>query len=545
MMQLANNNFYQHNPQSPTQRGMACRILALALLFAVQLIPCVSTVMAAEMATIAVEPIDHADMSTDFVVPDTFTSNLPLLVLEPGSDKNRANSARLNLYSGSFKQNSLGQVASASLDIHLSKQSNQPGKANYAMALQAHDNRQVSLANLPEGSQWRLHGSSDDRGMLRNGLAYSLGRAIFAENAPQTTYCEVLFKINDQYHYQGIYILAQSLEQITSSNPTDFLLAYEPANDKGRAGQSEGEDSFLSLTLSDRGFSMVYPPDGQAALQVEGQLDVLQNTLHSLTPDIFLNYLSVMDQDSAIDLFILNEMLLNPQAGPIAFYLAGGKNQALRFIPRWDFDQALDNSSLRNHPLALDHPPPDISAPSILSRKVPVWRQLENGETISDLRIYPLYENMGGQKFLWFDRLFLSRPFLMGLFERYHDLRRGPLAPEKVSAMVDDLARQLGPALLRDWQRWRAAYEAAPLAAFTDAQGEKLNRQTYSYEQELVKIRYLLRSQDLLFMEQIAQLHGLSADLFDQANSGNLQAGLALATIIAFLLLTHFLTRKL
>ena len=114
--------------------------------------------------------------------------------------------------------------------------------------------------------------------------------------------------------------------------------------------------------------------------------------------------------------------------------------------------------------------------------------------------------------------------------------------------MVDGLASDLGPALERDWERWREYYSAADgayaVSPFVDAEGDRLIRQTASYEQELVKIRHLLRRQDLSFMEQIAHLDRLSADLFDKTTSGNRRAGYAMAVILGFLILTHFLTRK-
>ena len=185
----------------------------------------------------------------------------------------------------------------------------------------------------------------------------------------------------------------------------------------------------------------------------------------------------------------------------------------------------------------------------MLERRLPVWRQLENGGDIRNLRLYPVYRIMDADNFLWFDRLFLSRPFLMELFSRYHELRRGPLSPENVSALVDETAAGLGPALERDWKRWESEYAATQgpyfLAPYTDGRGEQHGRQTFSYDQELVKIRHALLGQDEFLTRQMSQLNWISVDLFDQATSGNRRGAYAFATIIAFLFLTYVLTRKL
>lgn len=517
-----------------------------------------------DKALIAAHVSEFDKVNDRFIVDDTFSSHLPLLVIEPGRNETAFSpvSARLTVHADDSGQNSMKKSPGTVLNVLLTVEGNEneAGKKTYSVKLASQTDdvseEEVSLVGLPKAGQWRLHGSAQDKGMLRNGLAYTFGRILFPDDTPETRYCEVLFKVDGRYHYQGLYILAESVAQTFQiRHPLEdgsFLLEYSPKQDLSRQNASlpGGEKLFLSKTLNDRGFFMIHPPQGNTAveLRAESELDSLESVLHSLTPGTFMKYLSMLEQDSAIDLYILNEMLLNAEASAVSFYLAGKKRGPLRFQPVWNFDQALDNVPIRTDALALEEKLPDISTPSILSRRIPVWRQLENGGDISDLRLYPLYVSMDGDRFVWFDRLFLSRPFLVGILDRYHALRRGPLSPEKVAATVDALARELGPALERDWRRWSDIYDASEgpgaLAPFTDAKGERFIRQTASYDQELVKIRYLLRRQDSLFMEQINQMDQLSADLFDRATSGNFRAGYALATVIAFLFLTYLLTRK-
>lgn len=500
----------------------------------------------------------------DFTVDDGFSSHLPVLLITPAEEAAEGSSvsARLSVYDAPSGRNALHDAPAVSLDVFLTKDGSfehdgpgASGKAAYAVTLAPQTDGAppagLSLAGLPESDGWRLHGSVRDKGMLRNGLAYALGRVLFPDSTPETRYCEVLVEENGRYRYQGIYILAESdarfFRSLDSDAPESALLEHAP---KGARGLPTGDDIFLARTLQDRGFTLLYPKDGGAAreFRVESEMETVDAALHSLNPGTFLSYSSLLDQNSLIDLYILNELLLNARAAPVPFRLLSEKGGKLRVLPVWQFDEALDNAAVRPGALAFEEPLPDIPAPSVLARKIPVWRQLENGGDIRDLRLYPLYVAMDGAHFPRFDRLFMSRPFLTGLYARYHELRRGPLAPEKVTAAVDALAKTLGPALERDWLRWANEYTGADspyaLAPYTDAKGETRIRQTVSYDQELTKMRHFLRGQDAFLVQGFAQLNRTSADLFDESTSGNRQAGYALATVIAFLFLTHLLTRK-
>lgn len=503
-----------------------------------------------------------ARVGPDFSVDSSFRSHLPLLVFETDDS-----ATHLEVYASFTGSNFLQHVPQASLSVAMLEEPGQKGsgKRSYSLTLidsplaDAAQARGISLAGLPEDRRWRLQGSLRDRGMLRNGLAYEIGRILFPVDTPATQYCEVLFKRNGRYEYQGIYILAQSLEGLFTRRSAGsvgtaggILLHYSPDRDRMRQGPGEaGDEAVYGWSLQDRGFRTVYPLTGVPISQegrMEMAIDRLEKTLESLRPGTYLTYMSQLDQQSAQDIFLLNSLLLNTSRS-VPFFLARKPDDQLLMLPDWDFDTAIDNAPVRRRPLPFEQEPPDVVPPSPLAKRIPVWRQLEDGRGIRGLRLYPVYESLDGGSFLWFDRLFLSKPFLTGLAARYAELRRNSLAPEKVSAMVDSLATRLGPALERDWYRWQREYTASQgqcaLLPFTDAEGETHIRQTTSYGQELIKIRYSLREQDRFLAAQMGQMGWLSADLFDRAMDGNRQAGYALAVMLAFLFLTYMLTRKL
>lgn len=503
-------------------------------------------------------------LAPDYTVDDSFTSHLPILVLEATGEEASPEGApaRVTVYADSGGSPSFLTSPKTSVNIVMRKEAGQdsPAKATYILELADSSSvlQQVPLAGLPAGNRWRLQGSTRDKGMLRNGIAYALGRSLFPQYTPETRYCEVLIKENGIYRYDGLYILSQSMEQLLPRSGGDrgqtLLIEYTPAMDKTSysGGQMDEEGIVFGLSLRDRGFSVVYPrgdDDGQQKSTAEIRIDEVETVLRSLKPGTYLKYSSLLDQRSAIDFYIFNALMLNAHEDPLPLYLVKQGSDGFAFMPVWNFDASIDNVSVRHRPLPFEQEPLRLTPPSVLERRMPVWRQLENGGDIRNLRHYPVYQIMDADHFLWFDRLFLSRPFLMGLFSRYHELRRGPLAPERVTALVDGLATSLGPALERDWKRWEKEYTAASgpfaLMPFTDDKGEEHLRQTFSYDQELVKIRHNLLEQDSFLMGQTSQLNWISADLFDEATSGNRQGAYAFVAIIGFLILTYLLTRKL
>lgn len=295
-------------------------------------------------------------------------------------------------------------------------------------------------------------------------------------------------------------------------------------------------------------------PDGEgdraeSRRQIGVELAKLESALHALQPEAFLSYESMLDQRSAIDLYILNSLLLNGLEATTPFRIFKNDKGRLQFLPIWNFDTALDNAPARSYPLPFEEKLIVAEPPSLLARRLPVWRTLEAGGDIRDLRVYPAYLTLDGENYLWFDRLFLSRSFLTELYDRYHQLRQTFLSPENVQKMVDDMTAGLGPALERDWTRWHEHYAAEDgpyaLSPFIDEEGIGHIRQTWSYDQDAVKIRRNLRAQDVFLMEQMEQLVWMSVDLYDRGTAGNRQAAYSLLTIVGMLILMHLLSRKL
>ncbi|CAK7030281.1 MAG: hypothetical protein DELT_02755 [Desulfovibrio sp.] len=509
-----------------------------------------------------------AGLDGEFMVGPGFSTHLPLIVIEPLEAVDNAMRALMTVHdaadASTGERNTLASSGSAgpAFSVLLRREPGQtlPGKKSYIIELAptAENNAPegIPLAGLPKDARWRLQGSTRDKGMLRNGLAYALGREIFPEATPETRYCEVLFKKGDTYQYGGIYILSETLEhlarRLSGGTGQPVLLRYDPERDKQRTALKAGDDLLFGFTLQNRGFSVTYAGDALAAQEksrLEADLNKIESALHSLKPEVFFGHTSLLDLQTIVDVYIFNSLMLNADQGPVSLHLYRNAKKQLAWLPDWNFDQAIDNAPVRRSPLGFERESVDLEPLSILERRDPVWVQLAGGKTIRDLKLYPLYDIMDGDQFLWFDRLFLSRPFLNDLRARYYQLRRGALAPANISALVDTLALELGPALERDWRRWEKQYGATegPLAVrpYIDADYKVHLRQTCSPDQELVKINYCLRFQDTFLVEQVGGLEGESSNLFDTHSHGNRRGLYAFLVIFGFLAFTYVLMRKL
>lgn len=492
--------------------------------------------------------------SGDYTVRSGFSSHLPIVVLEPASADVTvgAAAARLLLYDAPGGENTLQDAPAASIAVTMADTAYPPmtamkGKTSFILELA--DAEPVSLAGLPPDKSWLLQGTLRDKSMLRNGIAYELGRILLPESSPQTRFCEVLLRQGGALRYQGIHILAENPDRIhqelAAQSGDAVLLKYT-------TGQERRGDHIVRA--GSRIFTVVPMTPGQTLSQDDRrrigiELEKLESLLYSVHPGTFLKYQASLDERSAVNFFILNNIMLNALDTAAPFSLLKSRDGKYQFIPEWEFDTAVDNAPERKEPLPFEEKVEEISPPSILSRKVPVWRILENGGDISDLRMYPVYEALNGENFLWFDRLFLSRSFINELYARYHQLRRSHFSPGKLTAMVDGMAAGLGPAMERDWFRWRAEYVPSTsrfaLLPYVDGKNVEHNRQTTSYDQELVKITHCLREQDLFILAQLEELDWMTADLYDKSTSGARQAGWALLTLIGMFILTHLLTRNL
>lgn len=497
-----------------------------------------------------INPYDHT-------VEASFSSTLPLLVIEysDGVTLDTDIAALLTVYANPNGFNSLLQPPTVSASVLIQENitdSLAKGKLSCILTLSPSSdpdapNEPISIAGLPVDRQWQLRGSVRDKGMLRNGIAYALGEILVPDFTPGSLYCEVLTLINGVYQYEGIHILAESplrfFQKLSEKGKeTVFLRQLIGRERRGQPIVRGGNRVFSVVSASSRDSLSV---EERRRLGVE--LEKLDSILYSVVPASYLTYQQHLEEESLANLFILNLLTLNALDKRAPYFLMRGPEGKFSFLPDWDFDLAFDNGPERGYPLPFERniKPPEPLSP--LERRFPVWRTLQEGGQFEDLRIYPTYKALGGENFPWLDRLLLSRTFLQGLQERYRELYRDELSTDNLRRLVTGIGATLGDALERDWVRWQHEYAATEgpfaLEPYVGKQTTRI-RQTWSYDQDMVKIANCLNRQSAVILEQFGNLSWLLPDLYAQGRSGTRGVVYAFVSLFVVLIFTHVITRR-
>ncbi|MDR2354644.1 MAG: CotH kinase family protein [Clostridiales Family XIII bacterium] len=346
-------------------------------------------------------------------------------------------------------------------------------KAQYKLNLLTADGEEnpLPLLGMDAEDEWVLNGNMLDKSLLRNYMAFVVAAEVLPYT-PDLRYCEVLLRDGDRLRYEGVYLMIESIKQ----GPGRVALSEEPPRGGEhsyllRRDRYDPENTMLRTYATEKGLSpgylgLLYPKkeklDPATLRYVESDISALERALYADDINVFLRYKEYIDVDSFVDYCVLNEFFSNYDAGFNSTYFYKDLGGKLCAGPVWDYDSILDNYK------------PEAMNP--------------------DFTVFAAAP--------WFDRLIRDREFVERVLARYEELRRGPLAPRRIDALPHETARYLGPARQRDWQRWRHIYTGSAYAltdlvnaenrAQTD-EPRRLRRQTDSYEQEILKIRYLLQ----------------------------------------------------
>ena len=210
----------------------------------------------------------------------------------------------------------------------------------------------TDLFGMGAAKKWVLLANALDESMMRNYLAFNLGKALGLEF---TSDCQFLnLYINGQY--KGVYLLCEQvqegsnrvnintspvgqvdtgylLEGINNASPVDYKTFK--LNDVN--GKSLGKGAFTFIIKS---------PD---IIQcTEEQKNFISDYVAKANEAIFNKdwdgIQKYIDVDSFVNMFLLDEILLNQYMG-YSFYLYKKQGGKLFMGPAWDFDQACGSSS--------------------------------------------------------------------------------------------------------------------------------------------------------------------------------------------------------
>ena len=263
------------------------------------------------------------------------------------------------------------------------------------------EDRKAPLLGMPEDGDWVLYAPYNDKTLMRNVLAYETARWM-GRYAARTRFVQL--RLNGRNH--GVYVLMEKLElgddRVQGEALFEFTFPFQ--------AQSKAP-SFLT-PVKRRPIVWEDPERGDLSRARAGTLAAkvraAERALYGRG-----SWRKRIDESSAVDFALVNELLKNQDAFHASTYMAlrGGK---LHLGPVWDFDISTGNSD---------------SGPS---RYLPGW-MLANAD--------------------WAERLYRDRRFTRRMATRWRELRRAGLQ-RQVLRTVDRSRRELRGSVTANFRRW-------------------------------------------------------------------------------------------
>lgn len=299
------------------------------------------------------------------------------------------------------------------------------------------------ILEMPAEEDWVLFAPYNDKSLMRDVLAYKMGRDL-GRYAPRTRYCEVI--LNGSYN--GIYVLIEKIKRnknrvdINKLEPDeltgdDVTGGYIIKVDKATGDLEAGWTSSFAAPGANKttNFLYHYPEESELAFEqkayIKGFIYDFEAALNGVDfKDPTEGYAKYIDVNSFIDFFIMNEVSKNVDGYRISTFLHKQRNSdggKLVMGPIWDFNLGFGNADY-------------------CTSGNPEGLVLEfNSICPGDSWLIPF----------WWHRLLDDPRFARKLAERWSFLRAGKFRTDIIHDFIDSTASVLNEeAAQRNFQRW-------------------------------------------------------------------------------------------
>lgn len=303
----------------------------------------------------------------------------------------------------------------------------------------------ASLLGLPKKDDWVLLAPYNDKSLMRDVLAYKMGRAT-GRYASRSVYCELV--LNGEY--RGIYVLLEKVKRDKNRVNIEKLDPVETSGENLTGGYIIKIDK--TAGNGGEGWESKYVPPGRASFQtiyfqyeypkqtdivaeqkqyIKSYVDQFEDALmseHFMDP--VDGYAKYIDVGSFVDYFLVNELARNPDAYRLSTFIhkqkdaEGGK---LRMGPVWDFNLGFGNVDF-------------------CAKEKPEGFVIDyNSICPGDFWLIPF----------WWHRLFQDPSFQTKVADRWTTLRAGPLQTTRLLTYIDSVASVLNEeSQQRNFQYW-------------------------------------------------------------------------------------------
>ena len=298
------------------------------------------------------------------------------------------------------------------------------------------DDAKYQLLGMPADGDWALRGPFPDKSLIRDALAYELGKGMGLQ-VPRYAFIELYLNLDGQPmaadDYQGVYMLVEKLEisskrlnlqklkktDLSEPNITGgYLLQFNMMAAEEPLVKGTG---WSDLELTD-------PNDAQPEqlAWITNYIQNVQNAMRSSNPsDTQTGYPAYIDIDSFVNYIIQNELAREADSYMRSTYIHKDRDKKLTAGPLWDYDLGYD-----------------------------CFTGFGGMGTTSTIEGWQ-FQGMGfGTTCDWFSRLMHDSDFQSKINARWKELRQGILSDAQLKAKVTALSAQLTDAAKRNFQKW-------------------------------------------------------------------------------------------
>jgi len=374
---------------------------------------------------------------------ENFSSNLPIVIIDtfggyikpPGDDyeciyaasifidtdeTGRATITDMPDYCGNAGVQRRGQTSDAF------------GKKQYKFETwdEADQDKDVSLLNFPEESDWVFYGPESDRTLMRNYLTYKWSNDI-GQYAVKTRFVEVFVNTSgddvgdSSLDYKGVYVFMQKIKRgeeavdVTKMERGDNV---DPEVTGGYIIKNDKGDVDFNTYSYNLNITFVYPDVEDVTTPqwnyIKDYLNSYESALNSSNfTDPVNGYAKYIDVDAFVDHYIFAEWSENVDALAMSTYMYKDRGEKLKMGPVWDYNFALGNG------------------------KTDVYQW------------YPL-QHQRFYQYKWWGRLRQDPEFMLKYGDRWFKHRKGTLSTANMLTEIDETAAFLDEAQTRNFTRW-------------------------------------------------------------------------------------------
>lgn len=387
----------------------------------------------------------------------TFTSsNLPIIVINthgleiPNAEKITADLGII--YNGDGVRNYLTDPFnnySGKIGIEIRGSSSQMyPKKQYAVETRDinGEDSAASLLGFPKESDWILSAPYSDKTLLRDVLVYKWANEM-GRYASRSKFCEVVLNGN----YMGVYILLEKIKRDKNRVNISKIDSSAVSGENLTGGyiikidKYDGENNsswfsqFPPYPGSSKKIRYIYhypKPDEITQIQknyIQSYVYAFESAINSNYSDTVNGYPKLMDMNSFVDYFIINEFSKNVDAYRNSAYMYKDKDSIggkLKMGPVWDFNISLGNSDFY-----------DAGIPQ--------------GWEFTYLTTNPSFMTADDYQVpFWWKTLFNDSSFRNKVYARWNELKETIFNTQNINRYIDSCVVVLNEARIRNFTKW-------------------------------------------------------------------------------------------